>query len=209
MSEVMRKAEYLFDEIGLIDDSLVAAAMQESHSKQRTLSLRRVTVAAVAAAMVFTASVGLTLSALIKKSDNNDGAPTHDGMVDSITLAHALARAESGGAQSFTEAQSIDLFDGKTKIIWENAERYYVLDVASGSDRQSLSKALDATYSASQNIGSDDGVRVWISYGDGSVVSPYLRKSAGNVGYGELFDYSPEIVPSDDLARLVDDLITP
>ena len=209
MSDVMKKAEYLFDEIGLIDDTFVAEAMQEPRYTLSKLSLRRVTVAAVAAAMVFTASVGLTLSALIKKSDNMDGAPTHDGMVDSITLADALARAESGGAQSFTEAQSIDLFDGKTKIIWENAERYYVLDVASGSDRQSLENALDATYSVSQNIGSDDGVRVWISYGDGSVVSPYLRESAGNIGYGELFDYSPEIVPSDDLAKLIDDLITP
>ena len=209
MSDVMKKAEYLFDEIGLIDDALVAEAMQDTRYTQRNLSLRRVTVAAVAAAMVFTASVGLTLSALIKKSDKMDGSPTHDEMAESITLADALARAEMGGAHSFTEAQSIDLFDGKTKIIWESAGCYYVLDVASASERQSLSKALDATYSASQNIGADDGVRLWISYGDGSVVSPYLRESAGNVGHGELFDYSPEIMPSDDLARLVDDLITP
>ena len=69
MSDETRKAEYLFDEIGLIDDALVAEAMREGGARRTTLSLRRVTVAAVAAAMLFTATVGLTLSALIRKSD--------------------------------------------------------------------------------------------------------------------------------------------
>ena len=211
MSDVTRKAEYLFDEIGLIDDALVAEAMREGGAHRTALSLRRVTVAAVAAAMLFTATVGLTLSALIRRSDKSDDSPTHDGMIEQITLGDALVRAELSGAQVYAEAQSIDLFDGKTKIIWqgESTDSYYTLDVSSVSDRQRLERALDATYSTSETVGTESDVRVWISYGDGSVISPYLRESAGNVGYGELFDYSPEIVPADDLAKLIDDLITP
>ena len=209
MSEMMKKAEYLFDEIGLIDDRLIAEAMSEQKVGRGALSIRRLTVAAVAAAMVFTASVGLTLSALIRNSDKNDGVPSQDSATDGVSLVASLAKAEVCGATVYAEAESIDLFDGSVKIIWENAEHYYALEVSGASEIQKLERALRTTYSKAEKVGTDEGVRVWISYGDGSVISPYLSESAGNVGYGVVFDYSPEIVPADDLARLVDDLITP
>ena len=209
MSEMMKKAEYLFDEIGLVDDRLIAEAMSEQKVGRGALSIRRLTVAAVAAAMVFTASVGLALSALIRNSDKSDGTPSQDSVSDAVSLVSSLAKAEVCGAKVYAAAESIDLFDGNVKIIWENAEHYYALEVLGESDIQRLEHALRTTYSKAEKVGTDEGVRVWISYGDGSVISPYLSESAGNVGYGVVFDYSPEIVPTDDLARLVDDLITP
>ena len=38
--------------------------------------------------------------------------------------------------------------------------------------------------------------RVWIVMGDGSVVTPHLKPSDGNVGSAELFDYNAELIPS-------------
>lgn len=214
MSEIMKKAEYLFDEIGLIDDALVSEAISLDNGTRRTPVFRRTVIVAAAAAMLFTASVGLTLSALIRRNDKLNGqdrAPTHDGMTSDATLVDVLSRAENSEVtQTYTRRGSIDLFDGKTKIIWQNGETglYYALTVTESADRQELERTIDLTYKASENIGEDtESVSLWISYGDGNVVSPYLRESVGNVGYGELFDYSPEIVPSQDLARLVDDLI--
>ena len=48
---------------------------------------------------------------------------------------------------------------------------------------------------------------VWICYGNGEIVSPQLKNSAGNIGYCELFEYSPEIEPSKEFVDLLDELV--
>ena len=50
-------------------------------------------------------------------------------------------------------------------------------------------------------------VKVWLSYGDGTVVSPYLKHTRGNTGYGTLFDYSAEVEPSEKLTSTIHKLL--
>ena len=45
--------------------------------------------------------------------------------------------------------------------------------------------------------------QVWIAFGDGVVISPYLKANPGNTGHGELFDYDPELELSEDLIRKI------
>ena len=45
--------------------------------------------------------------------------------------------------------------------------------------------------------------QIWLSFGDGVVVSPYLKNTAGNAGHGTVFDYDPELEMSDDLAEYI------
>ena len=49
--------------------------------------------------------------------------------------------------------------------------------------------------------------RVWIVYGDGSVVSPYLQISNGNDGAGEMFDYNAEVIPNADFTFCLSDIL--
>jgi hypothetical protein len=54
----------------------------------------------------------------------------------------------------------------------------------------------------------EEETKVWVSMGDGRVISPYLAISEGNVGYGCLFDYESEVEPTDVFVQTVMDLIS-
>ena len=68
---------------------------------------------------------------------------------------------------------------------------------------------MSKSYSNAKASGGEDAaVSVWINYGDGRVVTPYLKDTEGNVGYGTLFDYEPEIVPTKDMSKFVNSLVS-
>ncbi len=212
MSQRIRKAEYLLDELGLISDSMVAEAMLTSvPAKRKSVSWRRAVTAIAAAAVVLTLSASLLLVGLIR--DNESGKDGGIADVYPETLEGALVKAqESDMAGVYASAESVGLFDGERKLIWRDVDGgdYYSLSVTGKSELGRLEKALTSTYALSEAVDGEEniGVLVWISYGDGRVVSPYLRSSEGNVGYGELFEYSPEIMPARELTELTLDLIS-
>jgi hypothetical protein len=49
--------------------------------------------------------------------------------------------------------------------------------------------------------------RVWMTMGDGTVISPYLKPSPGNVGNAMLFDYDAELLPSEELISYLSDIL--
>ena len=88
-----------------------------------------------------------------------------------------------------------DLFDGEPRLIWETADGQLYGVTLSAAELDHL----DRESGRGDKIGDlslEAEVKVWISYGNGLVISPYLEDTPGNVGYGELFDYLPEIIPS-------------
>lgn len=212
MRDRMRAAEYLFDELGLISDPIIAEAIRPVAMKKRGgASFRRVLTAVAAAAVIVTLSASLLLVGLMGDSE----VAEEDGVVDieSVTLEDTLERArDSEVTRVCGDASEIGLFDGETKLVWQSAEGgdLYVISVTDKTDADRLHKALERTYALSESVPETQtvSVRVWVCYGDGRVVSPYLRRSEGNVGYGELFEYSPEIMPAEELAELANDLIS-
>ena len=48
---------------------------------------------------------------------------------------------------------------------------------------------------------------VWIVDEYGRVTTPYLKASAGNEGC-DLFDYDPEIIPSEELIQCISDILS-
>ena len=205
MNERMKKAEFLFSEISGIDDAIVAEAL--SYRAKRGVMTRRAIVVLVAAALMLAALLGSFVIGSLADRDKKDEAKP----VDRVTLEESLADAEtSGRVMTYQSADDIDLFDGVTRIVWSEGAEYYAIGLSNSSDRSRLDGALRDNYSKPNNVSGGDEyqVKVWISYGDGSVVTPYLKDSAGNVGYGELFDYEAEIVPSESLAELVSDLVS-
>ena len=49
--------------------------------------------------------------------------------------------------------------------------------------------------------------QVWIALGDGRIISPCLKESNGNVAFGTLFDYDPEVEPSADFVTALYDTL--
>ena len=54
----------------------------------------------------------------------------------------------------------------------------------------------------------ESSIKVWFCTDDGITVSPELSASPGNTGYGNIFGYSPEIVPTDGFVKQLERLLS-
>ncbi len=213
MNNRMKKAEYLFDELGLIDDAIVAQAVGFRERVSRPTAWRRVVLIAAAIALVVSLMSTVVYVGFLRGTDKDEGtnADSYDDeenfMGIHITLDLALEAAESETAQKMSE-KDVDLFDGRAKIIWQRGEDedVYVMSLVSSYDTNRLTSALKEGYRISQPSNENENFKIWVSMGDGYVVSPELKNNSGNVYFGELFDYSSEISGSQELANLIYDM---
>lgn len=194
-------AEFLFDEMGLIDDRIIceAAAFSPAPAKKRFLPLKIAFAAALSTVLTF-ALVAVLFAGIRKRI-----IPSIVSSYDPLTTALGEYR-NFDGYDVVATAEQIDLFDGTAKLIWQYSDQssYCVLDLKAGqmSDIQrNLGYGKD--FSGESKV----GCQVWIADGDGATVSPYLKKSDGNVGYGTLISYSPEIVPSSSMTEIISQII--
>ena len=205
MNEKMKKAEYLFSELSGINERIVAEALEVREKKKGFV--KRTLIVLVAAALLMTLAVGTFIIGNIagnKKSDNG-------GDVVVPTFEEVLRDAEdSQRVMSYRSAENIDLFDGATKLVWSDGDGYNVIRLTGDSEKNKLTSAMKKSYSNAKVVTDTDDthVLVWVSFGDGRVVTPYLKNTAGNVGYGELFEYESEIVPTDDMNEFVNSLVS-
>jgi len=216
MKDVRKAAQYLFSEIGNVEDALLYEAIRPRVQATRYAGARMRRVILLAAVLGVAASLilGAFVIGFFEGSKSEDALRDENAVIGSepkdyhTDLAVLLLDAEKGTGVQRLAADQIDLFDGKSKVIWQSEGQtdYCVKSLASTEADKKLQNA----------VGNDDPnpvgktptvVRVWFCLGDGRVVSPYLSVSEGNVGYGVLFDYEPESIPSEDLVRTVEDLI--
>lgn len=197
----LKQAETLFCAIGMIDDEIVAAAQSPTFVKRKTL-WRNGVIAAVAACVALAIGVGALgtgmLAMLLRGTDKATD--------EALTLDTVLQSAADNDSVMHLAEDDIVLFSGKTSLIWQDGGEgnYCVVELNSDYDASRLKQEL---YYQTEEVSAEEAAaincRVWVSFGDGKVVSPHLKRSAGNVGYGKLFDYDPELMPSDSLAELV------
>ncbi len=206
-------AQRLFDAIGMIDDNIIFEA-QETEPKRvvRALPYFRRFMSVAAALIVLTAGifVGTLISTL--QSDDDDGYKdtlTEDNDAIKDGLMNILTSASQNGVASKVSVEDIDFFDGERYIIWKNSgdDGFYSMKLNLADDDENVlddmisKEAEPIPFESAQNV----RYRVWVSYGNGEVVSPHLENSNGNVGYAELFEYSPEVIPTKDFEKLVSD----
>ena len=211
-------AERLFDAIGLIEDGILVEAetTQVLRPYVRRRGQIRSLIALACAFSVITAGVlGSALVSLLFPTGESH-APESSAPDASTpvleTLQESLQWAESSGAAAtVSDVGAIDFFDGTAKIIWrgEDESQYRVITVASPAEADRILDRLKvAGTPLAPDSAYDPTYSVWISRGDGTVVSPYLKPSAGNVGYACLFDYAPEVEPDEELAALIRGVVT-
>ena len=211
MRDAKRAAEYLFDEIGGIDDSYIAAA--QSARRSGGVTFRRAISIAAAVAAVFMIAV-LAMPALVTRnfdkvqSDDAVNAETSVNNSESkpdTQLNAPLEQLLAATGDKFSVIGEANLFDGRAKLIWQDRQsgtRYEIL--LSRGELAQIDKLIKHGR-RTENIESE--MLIWVCYGDGRVVSPCLEYSDGNVGYGSLFDYLPEVVPTEELINYIDIII--
>ena len=200
----LKKAAFLFREIGNISDAYLQEAL--SYRKQRTNIRPWITAVACILAVALVGG-GLLYSPLFnllgKKLDKTENpeaqiTATLDGF---LTEQRAVLNCT---ATSFNE---INYF-GSTYLIlqYEDDETMYRsrdLTVGEVTRIHQLMGRGEAVGASSPDI----LCRVWLVCEDGTVLSPYLKKTDGNVGHAVLFDYEAEILPSPDLISCISDIL--
>lgn len=182
------KAEQLFDVIGGIDERYVQNAF--TYRRRRIGLFKPISVAA---------AVLIVLCAVFYSFFNLGGTePTQKTDVFEKTLV---------SIQANVKPENINLFDGITKLIWSYGDDvYYSVEIKGSYDSGNLFRYMTTS---SINTGGKEksDIRFWVNFGDGTVMTPYLTRSGGNIGYGTLFDYEPERALSDNFAAYLKNLI--
>ena len=204
MNNKRKKAAFLLDEIGNVSDVYLQEAL--SYKKERFYA--RPWVAAVACILaVVLVGGGLINSPLMdnifgvfdKAEAPNEEAPA--------TLDSFLS--ENRGALTCTAVSEDALnYFGSTYLVlqYEGDETLYrSRDLTS----REVEKMLDLMGQGA-SVGEASPTllcRVWLVCEDGTVLSPYLKNTAGNKGLAVLFDYEAEILPSSSLISCISDIL--
>ena len=200
------KILYLFREIGEIDDSLIHEA-QTYRPRRMHLPTRWLTVAAALLLCVSLVIAGGLLEPLFQK--NSGEAPDIGAESEMPMLDRLLASTRGTGvAHPLSHAQDAPYFDGQAYIVWQFVQdgALFISDPLSKDQLLRLTRALED----GESVGGTSPTltcRVWILPGDGSVLSPYLPNTPGNIGTAELFDYQVEQIPSDALTSCISDIL--
>lgn len=211
MSDKLKKAEYLLDEIGEIDDKLLAEAV--SYRPARRAPRFVLIAACIALSVIFTVSSVIMLqrvsSGLMGIFDNNNhephaNAPTEKPPANSnpLSLDAVLTDARDKGHTILSTESEIPYRDGNAYIVWQYVgEKEYYASVLTDAELTAIEKNLGSGEEVGQTSPELECM-VWIVTGDGAVISPYLKDTYGNMGIS-VFDYCAEIYPTQDFINYI------
>ena len=211
----IRSAVRLFDTIGMIDDRIIADAEYQSPCtrERKTPFLRRYAVSLAALLLVVVMVGGFAIANLSGVIDSDTLNESMEDDAGHTELTRKPLEFVLSGAAENTNAETlsldeIDFFDGELSLIWSyEGDEYHKLSLRV-ADESEIKNCMSKSVEQIPLDNADETIcMVWVSYGNGEVVSPYLKESAGNVGYATLFEYSPEVVPSDSFCDLVNEAL--
>lgn len=199
------KTKYLFRAIGEIDDRLVQEAAL--YRPQRS-AFSRVMLIAACLSFSLVLSVGAFLLTNRRDSAKDESTPpTSETPAVADLDSLLLDRRDSTSYTTVSVADEIDLFCGEVRVVWQYADSDTLCVSRALSDRESAT--LTAHLGSGTSVGESSpalACKVWIALGDGTVVSPYLRSSAGNTDTA-LFDYNAEILPTQGFISCISEIL--
>lgn len=209
-----RKADYLLDELGYIDDAFLAEAINWSKRAHAAPRKRSVRVLLAAASLVLVLAVGAAgLVTMLRRSAHPEpdggAAGTFGGDMDAQMQLDGLDQLlrECVAGDSFTRCNGdhLNFFDGNVRLVIEEraTEALFVSRPLSSSEQSAISKDFRTSGVLLPEEADESAYRVWITLGNGNVVTPCLSPSDGNIGAAILFDYSSERIPTQDFTDLL------
>lgn len=202
------KIKYLFREIGGIDDRLIHEA---ATYRPRQSAMPRVMLIAACLALSLVLSVGAFLLANRKDDASDDEAvgqpPVSESPATPDLDTILLSQRETASYTVLDSADALDLFSGNARVVWQYADSdaLCVSRELTGNEIKDLSAELGKGVSVG-DASPALSCKVWIVMGDGRVVSPYLKSSAGNCG-SDLFDYNAEILPNATFTSCISEIL--
>ena len=148
--------------------------------------------------------VTLTVVRVAGRLKNNDNPVT-----PAQSLSADLREAVRGSGFVTCNASDLDLYGGYGYVVVQDIATgtFYRSRALTPSEEKDVRTELNSTGTAVPDSAGYD-FRVWIVNGNGTVISPCLDPSVGNIGVGSLFDYEPERVPTDTFRSLIQRLKT-
>ena len=220
MMNKKEKAEHLLDSIGGIDDSLLDEAI--TYKSARRFDLYRFGLMAACFALVIVIAIAAPLLRQIEGVGNGvgedgengngvventgNGEESRDEVANDGLGRYMLSIRDSlDGYAVYPSADSLS-YTGSMSLIWRysDSEEVYVATLSATQ----LSELMDAMGSG-EEVGESSpelSCYVWIVDGQGTVVSPYLKDTAGNEGCA-IFDYNAEMIPDGDFVDCVSEIL--
>lgn len=215
MNDRMQKSEYLFQEIGNIHDRWVTEALSY---KPRRSPLPRVLMIAASVALsgalvVATLLVGMhqLLPSLDGETANGGSHSNNSTQGDMVFFADDLllsCRDDQNATYTvLSSPEQLDYFSSDVRVAWQyrDSSAVYVSRALTAEETDRLERGIQNSTNTAD--GEQPACKIWILYGDGRVVSPYLHPSIGNTGECELFDYNIEIIPGADFSSCLSEIL--
>lgn len=208
-------ANRLFDAMGEIDDRWIAEAETAYAPARRARFGRGSLIVALTLCLVTVSVLGVVVANRSRDTAAPEGEyPTVNedaGSTSSFSDRMSLLRTQTVAFR--VSPEELDLFSGSAQVIWKyRDETDYRVKAITRNELDLLLDVMDqnegTSVVATDTPSTDLLEGVWIAYGDGTVISPCLKQAEGNVGYGELFVYEPELEPSQDFANTLCGIIS-
>ncbi len=190
------KAFYLLDEIGGTDDRFIFEA---EHYRRRGIGKKLLTISEIAAIVLLCFSailLNLRFMGILSSKKGENEKP--------MRLEETLLAYREKTESLYTESVSF----GKNMLVWqyEGETGYYVMDLGKSADSLAELIGKGASLTEEESLKSD--LRIWLCMQNGTVLSPQLLCSEGNIGYQCLFDYRSEIEPNKEFILQLEKLLS-
>ena len=198
------KTEILFSHIGEIDDQLLNEAMTYRREKRSGYNFGML---AACLALIFVIAVAMPI---LRRFEDIGGNKDSEGNAADVPESYAsldelLADNYGGDFKKLESFDSLEYLD-EASLVWQYKESGEVyVRYLSEDELETISEHLGDGEEVG-NASPEFTCRVWILNGEGKVVSPYLKESAGNESF-EVFDYEAEIIPDEDFVNCISDIL--
>lgn len=194
----------LYEEIGGVDERYLQQAATY-RARRNAPAWRALLIAAaltlIGALLLCTIAASVTIGVLVGILGEGE-EPTPPAPMEQMELAMQEAQ-QTRYPRSADEVEPM-LFHQPMLIFSEQgSDVYYTVSLSTSECEQLISLMQSKNRTEFTEQSAQPKYQIWLSFGDGVVVSPYLKNTAGNAGHGAVFDYDPELELGDDLAERI------
>ena len=188
----------LYEEIGGVDERYLQQAAAY-RARRNAPAWRALLIAAaltlIGALLLCTIAASVTIGVLVGILGEGE-EPTPPAPMEQMEQAMQEAQ-QTRSPRSADEVEPMLIFSE------QGSDAYYTVSLSTSECEQLILKMQSKNRTEFTEQSAQPKYRIWLSFGDGVVVSPYLKNTAGNTGHGEVFDYDPELELGDALAERI------
>ena len=194
----------LYEEIGFVDERYLQEAASY-RARKKSPAWRALLIAAaltlVGALLLCTIAASVTIGVLVGILGEGE-EPTPPTPMEQMEQVMQEAQ-QKRSPRSADEVEAVLFY--QPMLIWseQGSDAYYTVSLSTYECEQLISMMQSKNRTEFTEQSAQPKYQIWLSFGDGVVVSPYLKNTAGNAGHGEVFDYDPELELGDALAERI------